>query len=237
MHINRVEFVITRACTGRCKHCSLGLGEAEPSNEHIEYAKLTGLLTCLKFALPIASVMCFGGEPLLHADEVCAILAEAKAAGIPQRELITNGFFSRDPAKIKETAEKLNACATDVMLSVDAFHQETIPLEPVQLFARHAQNLMLHPAWLVSPEDNNPWNVKTREILAQFGDIPVSDGNVIFAQGNALKYLAEYFTQDTPRLSGYEGQPSLSIEPSGNVLGPGGMPGNAYRDDILQLLR
>jgi hypothetical protein len=32
------------------------------------------------------------------------------------------------------------------LLSVDAFHQETIPLGPVQLFAKHAKHVKLHPA-------------------------------------------------------------------------------------------
>ena len=202
------------------------------SREHIEHAKLAGLLTRLKATLPIESVMCFGGEPLLHAGEVCAILQEAKAAGIPLRQVITNGFFSHDLKRIIAVAESLNECATDIMLSVDAFHQETIPLEPVQLFAKHAKNLRLHPSWLVSPEDNNEWNLRTREILMQFGDVPISDGTVIFRQGNALKYLSEYFTKDAPQVSAYVGQPSLCVMPNGDIDGPDGMIGNAYRNDI-----
>jgi len=240
MFINRVEFVVTRACTGRCKHCSLGvsealgIGESEQSNEHIQYDKLAGLITKLKSKLPIESVMCFGGEPLLHAEEVSAILREAKEAGVHKRELITNGFFSRDPARIIAVAERLNEFDTGIGLSVDAFHQETIPLEPLQIFAKHARNLVLHPAWLVSPEDDNPWNVRTREILAQFGGLPVSNGNVIFFGGNARKYLSEYFTEDSRQVSEYIGQPSLCIVPNGDVFGPDGKLGNAYRDDILE---
>jgi len=237
MHINRVEFIMTFACTGRCKHCSLGVGETETSREHIEYTRLAGLLTRLKTALPIESVMCFGGEPLLHAGEVCAILGEAKAAGIPKRELITNGFFSRDTKKIIAAAEQLNECATDIMLSVDAFHQETIPLEPVQLFTAHAKHVRLHPAWLVSREDGNPWNVRTREVLAQFPGLPVSKGNVVFLQGNALKYLREYFPDDQPQRSPHYQAPGhvtcMSVSPDGDVDGMG----NAYTDDILEIAK
>lgn len=49
-----------------------------------------------------------------------------------------------------------------------AFHQETIPLEPVKFFAACVKEagiyIELSPAWLVSENDNNPYNVKTREI-------------------------------------------------------------------------
>ena len=201
MSIDRMEFVLTRACTGQCKHCSV---EIKNTREHIEYARLAGMLTRIKSEHPIESVMCFGGEPLLYPDDACAIFEEAKAAGIPRRQLITNGFFSRDPAKIAAVADKLGQSATEILLSVDAFHQETIPLEPVQLFAEHAKHLKLHPAWLVSREDANPWNVRSREFLARFPGVPVSRGNVVFPRGSALKYLREYFPEDLPRRSPYD---------------------------------
>ena len=234
--LNRVEFVMTWKCTGRCKHCSLGITENSP--EHIEYERLKGMLAKLARAYSIASVMCFGGEPLLYADEVCAIFEEAKAAKIPRRQLITNGFFSRDPERVAAVADKLNQCATEILLSVDAFHQETIPLEPVQLFAQHAKRLKLHPAWLVSPEDNNPYNRKTREILAQF-NLPVSKGNIIFPRGNALQYLREYFSPDLPTVSPYDQSSEhitcIGIKPNGDVKA-GQVIGNAYREDILEIL-
>ena len=83
--LTRVEFVLTRACTGRCKHCALGEIKPENTREHIEYSRLAGLLTRIKSEHPIESVMCFGGEPLLYPDEACAIFEEAKQAGIPRR--------------------------------------------------------------------------------------------------------------------------------------------------------
>ncbi|MCL2195601.1 MAG: radical SAM protein [Oscillospiraceae bacterium] len=230
MQINRVEFCVAQACTGRCKHCSIGVKD---TNEHIRYAKLAGALTRWKSELPIESVMCFGGEPLLYADEVCAIFREAKAAGIAQRQLITNGYFSRDAAKIAEVATQLSDCATEILLSVDAFHQETIPLEPVQQFAKLAKHVRLHPAWLVSAEDDNEWNVRTRQVLAQFGDLAVSNGNVVFPRGNALKYLAEYFPEDAPQTSPYDGAPSLFVAPNGDVFGPQGKLGNAYENSWI----
>ena len=129
----------------------------------------------------------------------------------------------------------------DLLLSVDAFHQETIPLETVRVFATEAKKngipIRLQPAWLVSARDDNPYNRKTREILDSFADVGISenDGNVIFPEGNALKYLAEYFTDTLPE-NPYVEDPCdvrcLSFEPNGNVLG-----GNAYERDIMEIIK
>lgn len=79
--------------------------------------------------MPIASVMTFGGEPLLYPETVFAIHEAARAAGVPKPQIITNGFFCAKQAQREETARRLAQCGVnDVLLSVDAFHQETIPL-------------------------------------------------------------------------------------------------------------
>ncbi len=130
----------------------------------------------------------------------------------------------------------------NLLLSVDAFHQETILLEPVMSFAKavHALGIpkfRIHPAWLVSEDDDNPCNIKTREILAQFNEIgiPTSSGNVIFPGGNALKYLREYFDLSIHHTSSYvENQhdiKAICVIPNGQVLG-----GNIYKNDILDIL-
>ena len=128
----------------------------------------------------------------------------------------------------------------DLLLSVDAFHQETIPLDVVKRFAAEAKKcgipIRLSPAWLVSATDDNPYNRKTREILDSFADmeIPVGEGNVIFPEGNALKYLAEYFTDILPG-NPYVEDPRdvrcVSFSSNGDVLG-----GNVYRNDIMDIL-
>jgi len=174
-------------------------------------------------------VMTFGGEPLLYTDAVYAIMTAAKELNIPRRQVITNGYFSKNADKIREVAERLAACGVnDLLLSVDAFHQETIPLDVVKQFAAEAKNcgisIRLQSAWLVSVTDNNPYNRKTREILDSFSDLEISvnQGNVIFPEGNALKYLAEYFV-DTLTENPYVDDPHdvrcVSFSPNGEVLG------------------
>ena len=239
-NLNKIEFVVTYACTGRCKHCSEG--DHTNCGEHIDPQIAADAVRKIAAEYDIKTVMTFGGEPLLYTDAVYAIMITAKELNIPKRQVITNGYFSKNADKIREVAEQLAACGVnDLLLSVDAFHQETIPLNVVRQFAAEAKRCgiptRLQPAWLVSATDNNQYNRKTREILGSFADmeLPVGEGNIIFPEGNALKYLAEYFTDELPE-NPYVEDPCdvrcVSFEPNGDVLG-----GNVYERDIMEIIR
>ena len=160
---------------------------------------------------------------------------------ISKRQIITNGYFSKNPDRIREVAQQLSLCGVnDLLLSVDAFHQETIPLSIVQTFAAEVQRcgicLHLQPAWLVSPTDDNPYNRQTREILNCFRDmeIPENEGNIIFPEGNARKYLSAYFTSKIPE-NPYVEDPCdvrcISFSSNGDVLN-----GNVYQQDIMEII-
>ena len=239
-NLNKIEFVVTYACTGRCKHCSEG--EHASCGERIDPKISAEAVRKISAEYDIQTVMTFGGEPLLYPDAVYAIMTAAKELNIPKRQVITNGYFSKNTEKIREVAERLAACGVnDLLLSVDAFHQETIPLNVVRQFAAEAEKcgipIRLQPAWLVSTTDDNPYNRKTREILDSFADmgISVNEGNIIFPEGNALKYLAEYFTDELPE-NPYVEDPCdvrcVSFSPNGDVLS-----GNVYRNDIMEIIR
>ena len=240
-NLNRIEYIITLACTGRCKHCSEG--DHKGSGESIDKDAAVTALRKVAQAYPIKTVMTFGGEPLLYPETVFAIHAAARDLNIPHRQIITNGFFSKDHEKICSAAKGLaESGVNDVLLSVDAFHQETIPLEPVKVFAQTVRNagvpIRTQPAWLVSVDADNPYNTKTREILAEFRDLGIepNDGNVIFPSGNAIKYLSEYFDPDNPISDPYIEDEydvrSLSFSENGDVLG-----GNIYKQDIYDIIK
>ena len=239
-NLNKIEFVVTYACTGRCKHCSEG--DHTNCGEHIDPQIAADAVRKIAAEYDIKTVMTFGGEPLLYTDAVYAIMTAAIELNIPKRQIITNGYFSKIADKIREVAERLAACGVnDLLLSVDAFHQETIPLDVVRQFATEAKKcgipIRLQPAWLVSAANDNPYNQKTREILDSFADMDITanEGNVIFPEGNALRYLAEYFTDTLPE-NPYAEDPRdvrcVSFEPNGDVLG-----GNVYERDIMEIIR
>lgn len=128
-----------------------------------------------------------------------------------------------------------------VLLSVDSFHQETIPLDIVKYFAMCIKEtgveIKLNPAWLVSKEDENEYNKKTKEIIYEFEDlnIPQAQGNVIFPNGNAVKYLSEYFDEDKEYVNPYDEDPTdirvISFSENGDVLN-----GNIYEKSIMEII-
>ena len=239
-NLNKIEFVVTYACTGKCKHCSEG--DHKSKGKSIDPVLAAKIVKRVASLYDIKTVMAFGGEPLLYADAVFEIMSAATEMGVQTRQVITNGYFSNDTEYICFVAKKLKSCGVnDLLLSVDAFHQETIPVSAVEFFAEQALingiNIRLQPAWLVSCEDDNPYNLKTREILKNFKSqgIRISDGNIIFPEGNAKIYLSEYFKTNIPQNPYTEDLNDikcLSIEPDGTVIG-----GNIYRQDVIEILQ
>ena len=239
-NLNKIEFVLTYACTGRCKHCSEG--DHESCGELIDPAIAADAVRRVAAEYDIKTVMTFGGEPLLHTEAVYAIMRVATKMNVPKRQLITNGYFTTEDETMRRVAAELAECGVnDLLLSVDAFHQETIPIAVVKRFAEYVKRsgipIRLQPAWLVSAEDSNPYNQMTRAVLSEFDalDIPHSAGNVVFPEGNAKKFLAEYFTQVCPENPYVEDScdvRSLSFSPDGDVLG-----GNVYKQDIIDILK
>jgi len=238
-NLNRIEFVITMACTGKCKHCSQG---EHRTSKSIDKNLAADAVRKITEEYKIDSVMTFGGEPLLCYDTVCEIHKTAKEMNIPHRQLITNGYFSKDFDKITLVANELaESGVNEILLSVDTFHQETIPLEYVKAFAEAVKNtgvkIKVHPAWLVSPEADNPYNNKTKEILTEFNHmgIETNEGNVIFPSGNAVKYLSEYFDLNKEEKSPYWEDPTdiraICFSANGDILGS-----NIYKQDVAKIL-
>ena len=240
-NLDRIEFTVTMACTGRCKHCSEGSHESCTGHIDADVAAEAVRKVCEHHH--VKSLMTFGGEPLLYPEVTCKIQKTAADLGIAKRQVITDGFFSGCQERIHTVALRLaDSGVNNLLLSVDAFHQETIPLETVMFFAECAVDagipVKLQPAWLVSPEDQNAYNAKTKEIIRAFDPlhIPLNQGNVIFPSGNALKYLREYFDDNAAPFSPYEEDPedikAISVDANGDVLN-----GNVYETDVLEILR
>ena len=239
-NLEKIEFVVTYACTGRCKHCSEG--DHKSCGVHMDPAVAADAVKKITAAYPIKTVMTFGGEPLLYPETVYAVMKTASELNIPKRQIITNGYFSKDAARIREVARRLaEAGVNDLRLSADAFHQEYIPLEPVKIFAEEAKAagipIRIQPAWLVSRDDGNEYNIITKQIISEFAELGIkeADGNVIFPEGNALKYFAEYFADSAPD-NPYVEDPAdvrcISFDPDGTALG-----GNIYDTDIMEILK
>ena len=106
-NLNKIEFLITYACTGHCKHCSEG--DHEACGEQIDPQIAADAVRKITSAYDIRTVMTFGGEPLLYPDAVYAVMNAAVKHNVPRRQIITNGYFSKNAEKIRAVAERLAA--------------------------------------------------------------------------------------------------------------------------------
>lgn len=226
-NLEKIEFVVTYACTGKCIHCSEG--DHALNGKFISPKTVASIVDQACALFPVKTVMTFGGEPLLYPETVYQAHKKALLNNVPHRQLITNGFFTADASKMQDVAKRLADCGVnDVLLSVDAFHQKTIPLDTVKRFAEQllSEDLFVRtqPAWLVSRNDKNPYNVTTLELLLEFEALGITsgEGNVVFAQGNALKNLSEYFI-DSDVKNPYVEDPCdvrcLSFDPDDTLFG------------------
>ena len=254
MNLNRLEFILTDHCTGRCRHCSAGALVANPRPGHVPMEESVQAVRDLADMYPMQSVMTFGGEPLLYPEVTAEIHRAAAECGIPARQLITNGFFTRDEGKIREVADMLaEAGVNEMLISVDAFHQERIPLAAVRAFALAVKaagigKVRFSPAWVVNEAFDCPENARTREILADLADtgLPVGSGNDIFLSGCAAENLAHYYPAASldmadrcgsmPYTEPLTDQSSLSIEPDGSVTVCGFVIGNVNRESMADVV-
>ena len=95
-NLNKIEFVVTYACTGRCKHCSEG--DHTSCGERIDPKIAADAVRKIAAEYDIKTVMTFGGEPLLATDIIASLsarlIAVAKERGASyDAKVITNGYL------------------------------------------------------------------------------------------------------------------------------------------------
>ncbi|MCW4035921.1 MAG: radical SAM protein [Candidatus Bathyarchaeota archaeon] len=250
----RIEFLVTYLCNGRCIHC-YAPKKKEEYPQHIDASLAVDIVENVCRVYDVESVMTFGGEPMLFPEVVCSIHREATRHGVSGRELITNGCWSEDVRVIREVANDLENCGVNqIYFSVDAFHQEYIPIDRVRVAIESCleagiEDLALNPCWLVSEDDDNEYNRETRSILDELSVLPlrVSGGNVVEPSGLALVNLKEYLPTrvrvppgrcgDMPHTEPLNNLSCISVEPDGRVaVCDGFYLGDASESDILRLI-
>jgi MoaA/NifB/PqqE/SkfB family radical SAM enzyme len=254
--VNRIEFVVTYLCNSKCRHCQII--EEEKRNvfpSHINRDRAVEIVRQISRAHVPKSIMTFGGEPLLYPEIVYAIHEEAKRAGIPVRDVITNGFWSTKAKKTQEVAQGLaKSGVNEVAVSVDCFHQEFIPLKIVEkaatsLVEAGIARVRWNPCWVVSKDHENKYNRRTKAILQRLRNLPVEEGggNSVQPEGRALSSLAEFFPTRTPVPKGKCGDmpytepldsvKTISIEPDGRVaVCKNFYIGNTFQSRIMDIL-
>ena len=177
MQITSVNFLVTFRCNASCQHCGYRAGPT-----HLGYMRVSDAnqwLTTLSATQPLQSITIHGGEPLLFFPNYCVekLLQMATTLNIPRRGIITNGFWAIDQETARRKLTKLKSCGlTSITFSVDAFHQEYIPLNTLRLGIKEAMALGVTKIsvlshYLVSVNAENVYNQKTNKILAEIEDI------------------------------------------------------------------
>jgi len=252
--VKRIEFAITYLCNVRCSHCYSIWGKEEFST-HINKSLARKIVRKVGRKYKPKSIMTFGGEPLLFPEIVYAIHKEAVDVGIPLREVITNGYWSKNGDKIKEIAQNLaESGVISIIISVDAFHQEHVPLGIVRRTAEAClqagiEDLAWSPCWVVSEDDDNLYNRKTRSILKELEDLPVrnSGGNVMEPEGFALINMREFLPprkkipagkcSDIPYTDPLDSVESICVEPDGRIAVCKDFHiGNASEADVIDII-
>lgn len=255
--LDKLVFNVTKACPGHCLHCQLSPSQKESAPGAIDAGRAAQALLELNARHKVGSVLLFGGEPMLFPERVYTLARAARAAGIPGRAIISNGFVEgkRDPENARRAAFALaDAGIVTALVSVDAFHEVHIPFEPVYAFVKGlvqaGVNVQLHPAWVTSSQADNPYNARTRAALGRFSSLgaAVSEGNVIFPSGSAARHLSTYFDQpeletlrafrcgDAPYTSPLDAVNEVHIDPNGDVLVCGFAIGNLVRRPLVDIL-
>ena len=132
INVDRIEFMVTYRCNSNCKHCQLGVELRNTIPASISGELASRIVREVTDKYSPASIMTFGGEPLLYPDVVCDIHRTAKERGIKARTIITNIGYPREESEFLTVAKKLgDSGVTHIVASVDSFHEEYIPLETV----------------------------------------------------------------------------------------------------------
>lgn len=254
--LNRLEFAITYRCNAHCRHCQVDEDRRASDPAVIDPGLAVRVVRQVAAAYPLHSLMTWGGEPLLYPDIVCAIHSAAREAGIPHRSIITNAGVPRREDAFRRVARRLaESGVVGMWISVDAFHQEHIPLEVVERNVRALaeagiEQLVWNPCWVVGREHDNAWNHRTRETLRALAHLPVieDEGNVVQPDGRARRWLQDFLPPrvarpvgscgDMPYTSPLTDVGSISIEPDGRIAICWDLDiGNAGQGDVAALLQ
>ena len=90
-NLDRLELLVTRRCTSRCRHCCF---DVRPDGNDMAAVDAARWITEAASAGSLGSVLLFGGEPMLNRDAVLVGIETATRLGMSSVDVITNGFWA-----------------------------------------------------------------------------------------------------------------------------------------------
>jgi MoaA/NifB/PqqE/SkfB family radical SAM enzyme len=124
MVVQGLGLYYTMQCQAACGHC--GVWSGPDRRERMSLAQARGYIDQLAEMGSAKVVVFVGGEPLLHLDDICELIAFTRARGIAP-QVSTNAFWASTPDRARKTIEKLASAGLEhLALSADAYHSEFI---------------------------------------------------------------------------------------------------------------
>jgi MoaA/NifB/PqqE/SkfB family radical SAM enzyme len=152
----------------------------------------------------LESFMVFGGEPMLYPNQAITILEKANKLRIPSIDMITNGFWGKDKNQAEKFAVKLKSAGLNMLsISVDAFHQQYIPIEYPKNAALASVNTRIENVlWNVTVVEDidaeNEYDKRTKQILKALEPVGIEAHiHKIIPVGRAARNLRGYLQQET----------------------------------------
>ena len=242
-------------CTAKCSHCRFFCeNESEVVTPDFEtpYAVAKGLKE--NFGLDMAVIL--GGEPTLFRDETIQLIQRIHALGVRTR-LETNAWWAESYEKALDLVSAIKETKTDVMLSLDAFHEPFVP-------ARYVANAVkacidagirynLEVPYLDPVHKEHALDKRTESLVNQLcaefdTEIPQYEGGILFI-GRAADEFGDLFAQNrgVPTEpctkvpwwgdSDIETLDLLILEPGGYITkGCGIAIGNVHDQDLKEML-
>lgn len=238
-----VLLMTTYRCPAACRHCSV-CASPECDGGQVGLEDVRGYLRDLKDNGSVDSMWPFGGEPFLDVDLLVDVVGEIIAADV-STGVLTNGFWGEDEAQARHAVQRLQAVGLDcIAFSVDAYHQEFVPLASVKTAIRASRDagisrIDINAKSFIGPDADNEPNRLTKRYIAELqGEFEFADVRLwpIEWRGRATDQLPELLEMVARPLSEiesapcprFEGLPFVWIDPAGRLSPcPGIVIGNA----------
>jgi MoaA/NifB/PqqE/SkfB family radical SAM enzyme len=138
MVVQGLVLYYTMRCNAACAHC--GVWSSPDRQERMSLPQAKRYIDMLAARGRAKVVVFVGGEPLLHLDDICTLVAYTRSFGIAT-QVSTNAFWAATPASARRTVERLADAGLDhLALSADAYHTEFIdPMNVGRAFAAAKQ--------------------------------------------------------------------------------------------------
>ncbi len=126
--LNYSGVITNYVCTASCRHCMFGSSPSRPK-DFISVDMSQKVAKTLKDA-GTYSVHIGGGEPFMNFEALCSLIKALNKYNIGVDYIETNAFWFKDDAFVLDRLNTLKSLGvTSVMVSVDPFHIEFVPLE------------------------------------------------------------------------------------------------------------